>query len=41
MVIYITYLPMARGFGYLTAVMDWASRQVLIRRLSNTPDASF
>src|ERR1035437_5295145 len=31
----ITYLPMARGFCYLTAIMDWASRRVLSWRLSN------
>ncbi len=37
----ITYLPMARGFCYLTAVMDWASRRVLSFRLSNTLEASF
>jgi len=37
----ITYLPMARGFCYLTAIMDWASRRVLAWRLSNTLDASF
>ncbi len=37
----ITYLPMARGFCYLVAVMDWASRKVLSWRLSNTLDASF
>src|SRR5680860_17272 len=37
----ITYLPMARGFCYLTAIMDWASRKVLSFRLSNTLDASF
>jgi putative transposase len=37
----ITYLPMARGFCYLTAVMDWASRRVLSFRVSNTLDASF
>jgi putative transposase len=37
----ITYLPMARGFCYLTAIMDWASRRVLSFRLSNTLDASF
>ncbi|MHB1344695.1 MAG: IS3 family transposase, partial [Thermoleophilia bacterium] len=37
----ITYLPMARGFCYLTAIMDWASRRVLSWRLSNTLDASF
>ena len=37
----ITYLPMARGFCYLVAIMDWASRRVLSFRLSNTLDASF
>lgn len=37
----ITYIPMARGFCYLVAVMDWASRKVLAWRLSNTLDASF
>jgi putative transposase len=37
----ITYLPMARGFCYLAAVMDWASRRVLAWKLSNTLDASF
>ena len=37
----ITYLPMARGFCYLVAVMDWASRRVLSWRLSNTLDSSF
>lgn len=37
----ITYLPMRRGFLYLVAVMDWASRKVLARRLSNTMDAEF
>jgi putative transposase len=37
----ITYLPMARGFCYLVAVMDWASRRVLSFRLSNTLDAAF
>jgi putative transposase len=37
----ITYLPMARGFCYLVAVMDWASRRVLAWRLSNTLDVSF
>jgi putative transposase len=37
----ITYLPMARGFCYLAAIMDWASRKVLAWRLSNTLDASF
>ena len=37
----ICYLPMARGFCYLIAVMDWASRRVLAWRLSNTLDPSF
>ncbi len=37
----ITYLPMARGFCYLVAVMDWASRKVVAWRLSNTLGASF
>jgi putative transposase len=37
----ITYLPMARGFCYLIAIMDWVSRKVLAWRLSNTLDASF
>jgi putative transposase len=37
----ITYLPMARGFCYLTAIMDWASRRVLAWRLSNTLDVFF
>lgn len=37
----ITYIPMARGFCYLVAVMDWASRKVLSFRLSNTLDPSF
>ena len=37
----ITYIPVRRGFLYLVAVMDWASRYVLAWRLSNTLDASF
>ena len=37
----ITYLPMSRGFCYLVAIMDWASRRVLAWRLSNTMDVSF
>jgi putative transposase len=37
----ITYLPMAKGFCYLVAIMDWASRRVLAWRLSNTMDVSF
>jgi len=32
----ITYLPMARGFVYLTVVLDWATRRVLSWRLSNS-----
>jgi putative transposase len=37
----ITYLPMKRGFLYLFAVMDWASRRVLAWRLSNTLTTDF
>jgi putative transposase len=37
----ITYIPMARGFLYLVAIMDWYSRYVLSWRLSNTLDADF
>jgi len=37
----ITYIPMARGFCYLVAIMDWASRKVLAWRLSNTLDSAF
>jgi putative transposase len=37
----ITYIPMAHGFLYLVAVIDWASRAVLAWRLSNTMDTSF
>jgi putative transposase len=37
----ITYIPIGRGFLYLVAVMDWASRAVLAWRLSNTLDVSF
>jgi len=37
----ITYLPMRRGFLYLVAVMDWATRKVLTWRLSNTLEADF
>jgi len=37
----ITYIPIGRGFLYLVAVIDWASRAVLSWRLSNTMDASF
>ena len=35
----VTYIPLQRGFLYLVAVMDWASRKVLSWRLSNTLDA--
>jgi len=37
----VTYIPMRKGFLYLVAVMDWASRKVLSWRLSNTLDADF
>ena len=37
----ITYIPVTTGFLYLVAIMDWASRQVLSWRLSNTMDSSF
>ncbi|MDA2912284.1 DDE-type integrase/transposase/recombinase, partial [Nitrospiraceae bacterium AH_259_D15_M11_P09] len=37
----VTYIPLQRGFLYLVAVMDWASRKVLSWRLSNTREASF
>jgi len=37
----VTYIPMARGFVYLVAIMDWCSRKVLSWRVSNTLDASF
>jgi putative transposase len=37
----ITYIPMARGFGYLVAIMDWKTRAVLAWRLSNTLEVSF
>ena len=37
----ITYIPMTKGFCYLVAIMDWASRKVLAWRLSNTLDTSF
>ena len=37
----ITYLPMERGFIYLAAVMDWATRRVLAWRVSNTLTADF
>ena len=37
----ITYIPMARGFVYLAAVVDWASRRVLAHRVSISMDADF
>ena len=37
----ITYIPLARGFLSLVAIMDWASRKVLAWRLSNTMDIQF
>jgi len=37
----ITYIPMQRGFLYLVAIMDWATRRVLSWRLSNTMEAGF
>src|SRR6266536_5135741 len=37
----IAYVPIGRGFLYLVAIMDWASRAVLSWRLSNTMDTSF
>jgi putative transposase len=37
----ITYIPMRRGFLYLVAVMDWATRKVLSWRVSNTMDVAF
>jgi putative transposase len=37
----ITYIPMARGFLYLVAIMDWHSRYVLAWRLANTMDTGF
>ena len=37
----ITYVPMARGFVYLAAVVDWYSRRVLAWRLSITMEAGF
>lgn len=37
----ITYIPMARGFAYLVAIIDWYSRKVLAWRLSNCMDTSF
>lgn len=37
----ITYIPLSKGYVYLVAIMDWASRKVLSWRLSNPLDTSF
>jgi putative transposase len=37
----ITYIPMARGFVYLAAVVDWFSRRVLSWRISITMEVDF
>jgi putative transposase len=37
----LTCIPMRRGFLYLVAVMDWATRKVLVWRVSNTTDVEF
>ena len=37
----ITYIPVQRGFLYLVAIMDWATRHVLAWRLSNSMDTGF
>ena len=37
----ITYIPLAKGFAYLVAIIDWHSRKVLAWRLSNCMDTSF
>ena len=37
----ITYIPMHRGFVYLAAVLDWATRRVLAWRLSNSMTVDF
>jgi putative transposase len=37
----ITYIPMRRGFIYLAAVLDWATRRVLAWRLSNSMTVDF
>ena len=37
----ITYIPMAKGFVYLCAVVDWASRKILSHRISISMDTSF
>ena len=35
----LTYIPMAKGFVYVVAIMDWYSRKVLSWRVSNSMDA--
>lgn len=37
----ITYIPIARGFVYLAAVVDWLSRRALAWKLSTTMEASY
>jgi len=37
----ISYIPLARGFMYLVAIIDWHSRKVLSWRVSNTMDTGF
>ena len=37
----ISYIPMARGFVYLVAIVDWFSRKVLAHRVSITMEADF
>lgn len=37
----ISYIPMAKGFVYLVAIIDWYSRKVLSHRISNTLDSDF
>ena len=37
----ISYIPMAKGFVYVVAIMDWYSRKVLAWRLSNSIDEDF
>ncbi len=37
----ITYIPMAKGFLYLVAIMDWYTRYVVVWSLSNTLEADF
>ena len=37
----LTYIPMAKGFVSVVAIMDWYSRKVLSWRVSNSMDADF